>query len=257
MYSQEKYEHVSRLYKKRVSFTKISKITKIPYQTIYGWIRFKKRPRGYFLKKGFEKLSVELAYIIGVVEGDGYAPLEKSKGAIGLEVSDKDFAKYFKENLQRWSGLRTSFKFNEKKKLFITRLYSIRAVQFLYQFNFYKKIKKAKQNIKIAFVKGFFDSEGGVSGSNLDTPKKATRFIAAYNSNKKLIYFVKSLVEDIGINIQNIDLRNHSGFTNDKTKEYRLRIGGRENLKKFKEKIGFSIKRKNKKLDKVLKSYKT
>ena len=191
---------------------------------------------------------------MGVVEGDGYITLRRTKGNIGLEVNDRDFALCFKDKLEKWSGLKVKFKITEGQNTrFIVTLHSLRAAQYLKSFDIYC-LTNAEENIKSMFLRGFFDAEGGVSGSNLKTPRIATRFIAVFNSDKKLILFVKNLIESLNIKVQNIDIKIGSGF-NKNGIYYRLRIGSKENLIKFKQRIGFSIERKNKKLDEVLNSY--
>ena len=52
------------------------------------------------LKEGYEKLTIDLAYIVGVMMGDGYI----HKHGIGLETKDKDFANTFKEAAERQFG---------------------------------------------------------------------------------------------------------------------------------------------------------
>lgn len=255
MYSPDDYEHALKLKKQGLSHIQIAKKLGIKYpRTVYAWIEKGIKPRGKFLAPNSNMISLELAYVLGVVEGDGYNVLKKTKGHIGLEVKDKDFAEMFKSMLEKWSGLSVSYYFNSKKQLYTVILYSLRASQLLHYFNFLQ-LKISTKEIKCSFLNGFFDVEGGVSGSNLQTPFKATRFIHAYNTNFDLICFSRDLLESVGIPIQNIDKRQKSGFTPEKTIEYRIRIGGKENMKNFKENIGFSIDRKNKLLNKVLESY--
>ncbi len=221
--------------------------------TVRGWIKMGKLPRGRFLKHNFDKLSPELGYILGVVKGDGCIVVKKTKGWVSLEVKDRDFAEMFHNQLEEWSGLNFSLYFNKKKKLYTTMLYSLRAARFMKAFDI-EKLIGANGIVKANFLRGMFDSEGNVSGSNLKTPRTATRFIAVFNNDKKLILLVKTLLESLGIRVQNIDKRIGTGFK-DTTINFRLRIGGFENLKLFKEKIGFSIERKNKKLEEILGSY--
>ena len=175
------------------------------------------------------------------------------KGMIGLEVKDKDFALAFKRAIEIWSGVRATFHFNKHKSLYRVGLYSILAVKFFREFNL-EQLKDSSTKVKAAFISGFFDAEGGVSGSNLDKPRIATRFIACFNTNKELIDLVSYLLVSIGISIQNVDLRKNTGITG-KCDCYRLRIGRRENLEKFYSKVGFKIRRKQEHLKRVLESY--
>jgi len=151
-------------------------------------------------------------------------------------------------------GLKSSFSFDKNKKLYRVLLSSLRAANFLKGFDIFN-LTAVDSRIKANFLRGLFDSEGCVSAYNLETPKKATRFISFHNSDKKLVLLVKTLLESLGIKVQNIDRIIGSGFSKYGI-YFRLRIGGRDNLKMFKNKIGFSIERKNKKLGELLNSYK-
>lgn len=261
MYSREQYEKALELAKKGFTCSQINKIVKAKtVGTIYGWIKRGQKPQGKFLDLNYNKLSLELAYILGTVEGDGYISFKKfkgiiSKGHVGLEVKDKDFALHFKHNLERWSGLKASFRARRNSDRSIITLHSLRAAQFINDFDIYS-LTNSNDKIKANFLKGLFDSEGNVSGSNLDRPRISTRFIGFFNNNIKLIYLVKGLLESLNIKVQNIDKRTGIGFKKSGI-NYRLRIGGKENLQKFKDKIGFSIKRKNNKLKEILGSYVT
>ncbi len=255
MYTKEQYEKAFELRKKGLTYVDISKRLNIVYPaTVRGWVRMGKLPRGHFLRSNFDKLSPELGYIRGVLMGDGYLSIKRTgtKGQIGLEVKDKDFAQTFHKQLEKWSGLKARFSFNENKGLHTVRLSSLRAVEFLRDFNIFDVIN-ANEEIKVNFLRGMFDSEGNVSGSNLTTPKKSTRFVSLFNTDEELIRLVKVLLETVGIKVQNID-KKIGGFTG-RTVCFRLRIGGKSNLEMFKNKIGFSIERKNKKLEEILRSY--
>jgi len=261
MYTKEQYEKTLKLYKQGLNNRQIANRLNITRSVVYGWTKLMKKPRGRFLDRNFNKLSWELGYILGVIYGDGYISFKRSKvtskiikGQVGLEVKDEDFANFFKSQIEKWSGLKVSSGFN-KKGLYFSMLSSLRASNFLDNFDINDLII-AKKEVRAGFLRGFFDAEGGVSGSNLKTPRIATRFVSCINSDKKLILLVKDLIESIGIKVQNIDGRTGIGF-NEKGISYRLRIGGKENLIKYKNKVGFSIERKNKKLDEVLNSYKT
>ena len=254
MYSKDQYENAIKLRKDGLTYVKIAEILGIKrYNTVYDWTKNGKVPKGKFLVDGFDKLSPELGYILGVIEGDGYVSLRKTKGRAGLDVKDKDFSLEFKRNLETWSRLEASFRFRKDNGLYISTLYSLRAARFLKEFDISILINSGNK-IKANFLRGFFDAEGCVAGCNLDNLRVASRFISCYNTNKELIIFIGNLLESIGISVQGIDRKISGGFKKGSI-YYRLRIGGKENLGIFRDKVGFSIERKNKKLDEVLKSY--
>lgn len=202
-----------------------------------------------------KKLTKELAYILGTVSGDGWINLRKEKGRsggiIGLKVKDKDFSLEFKTMLEKWSGC--DVKFSEMLDgFYYVRLYSVSAVEIIKNFNL-KKILFASQKKQSLFTKGMFDSEGGIIGKNLDKRVKAKRWIHFSNSDEYLIDIVSSLLSNFNIK-HSIKSRIHSGFKSKKI-QYEILIYGLENLTKFKDNIGFSIKRKQEKLIKVINSY--
>ncbi|MBI2547328.1 MAG: hypothetical protein HYW23_02670 [Candidatus Aenigmarchaeota archaeon] len=255
MYTKEQYERAFELRKEGFTYKEISKKLNVAYPgTIIDWVKRGKIPKGHFLKSNFNKLSSELGYIRGVLMGDGYVSIKAkgTKGQIGLEVKDKDFAQTFHNQLEKWSGLKAQFDFNENKGLYTVQLYSLRAAEFLKEFDI-SDLVNANEEIKVNFLRGMFDSEGNVSGSNLNTPRTSTRFVALFNTDEELIRLVKVLLEAVGIKVQNID-KKIGGFTGH-TVCFRLRIGSKINLEMFKNKIGFSIARKNKKLEDILSSY--
>ncbi|MFA5175755.1 MAG: LAGLIDADG family homing endonuclease [Candidatus Nanoarchaeia archaeon] len=255
MYSEEQYKKAFDLRKEGFTYNEIKeKLNLLSLNAAYGWIKKRNLPRGSFLSSDAKKLSPELAYILGVIQGDGYVSISRTKGCAKLEAKDKDFVKNFKNKLSKWSGQKSYFNLRKDRNLYTATLNSLRASQFLKDFNIYN-LSNTKKDIKISFLRGLFDSEGGVSGYNLSTPRTATRFIAFYNTDKDLIFLVKNMLESLGIRVQNIDKRIKSGFSTN-TLLFRLRIGGKENLEKFNNTIRFSIKRKNKKLEEVLRSYK-
>lgn len=201
-------------------------------------------------------LSKELAYILGVVYGDGnvhaYKDKVRSSGWIALKVKDKDFALEFKRTLEKWSNFDIKF-FLDKNGFYHTVLYSRNAAIFLMGFDS-NEIFKASKVIQLYFLKGLYDSEGTVAGSNLDFPQKAARHIGFYNNNKKIISIVNSLLKEMEIK-HSIRSRIHSGFGSKKV-QYEIIITGSQNMYTFYKHIGFSIKRKQERLKKVLNSYK-
>jgi len=254
MYSREQYEAAFALRAQGLSYERIAKSLGVQEaRTVYGWIVIGQKPRGKFLKPTSYKLCPALAYVLATIAGDGHIKIGRTKGCLCLEVKDKDFAEYFREQLILWAGLTPSYYFNKRKGLYTVTLFSLRATTIVKNFDL-NTIRHADNATKAHFLRGFFDAEGGVSGSNLDSPRKATRFIAAFNCRQDLIFFVRDLLIDLGIPVQNIDKRIGSGFSKD-TVSYRLRVGSQDNLQAFRDKVGFSIARKNKLLDAVLASY--
>src|SRR3989344_2022013 len=106
MYSEEDYNQAFELKKQGLTYSNISTKMGIKYPaTVYGWLYYNKKPRARFLKQGYQYLSKDLAYILGVIAGDGTVRIAKTKGGLSLEVKDYDFALEFRNSLIHWSGL--------------------------------------------------------------------------------------------------------------------------------------------------------
>ena len=132
--------------------------------------------------------SEELAYVIGVILGDGYLEKyydKKSSGycyTVRLEVIDEDFAR-------RRRG----------KTLYCVKARSAMLYKWLKSLNL-EKIGAMLQSerMKAAFLRGFFDSEGSISSSG------GRRFIDFYNKNKELMVFIEHLLEELNIDTYNL-----------------------------------------------------
>jgi len=190
-------------------------------------------------------MSPELAYILGVVYGDGHVSIKQRR--IILSVIDKDFALNFKENLEKWSGFKVRFftrkiktdKIIKNRKLqYACYVDSINASKFIKSFDL-NLLKKCEENFKVNFIKGFFDSEGCVCKKGVS--------VMIYNSDYVLIKFVEELLNSL--NIKN-SIRSRSylnKLTNRPITMYVLSILG-VGRKIFAEKINSSIKRKKDRL---------
>lgn len=211
-------------------------------------------PKHHRLNKNAKILNKDLAYILGVKRGDGYwrkrITPERTSGEIGLDVKNLDFAKEFEKRLKRWSGIQP--KFWQKNGKFYVALYSIDAVNIAQEIGL-KRITNSSKKVKADFLRGLYDSEGGVTGTNLDKRKFACRWIHFSNSNKETISIVSKLLKDFKI-YHKIKSRIHSGFGSKKL-QYEIQTFGLENFKKFYKNIGFSIKYKKDKLLEVINSY--
>ncbi|MFH1209453.1 MAG: LAGLIDADG family homing endonuclease [archaeon] len=207
------------------------------------------------IKKNSNNLSKELAYVIGVAKGDGHTYIRRNKhgtsAGIILKVKDKDFAEYFKNTLENWSGIKTSFHFYPKN-YFVTNLSSIEAAKIIKNFKI-NKILVTNKSKKCAFLQGLYDSEGGVIGINLHNRKNAKRWITFSNNNKPLINIVKSILSELNIK-HKLKSRVHSGFGSKKI-QYELNIYDFNSILKFYKNINFNIARKRNKLEEVLNSY--
>lgn len=209
------------------------------------------QPKYFKLSELAKNLSPNFAYILGVCLGDAHISVKPGKKGVTLRVKDKDFALNFRNYLKDWSR-RIPYFYEDDKKFYIVRLYSKDIAEFIHEFNL-KNILLASTEIKCYFLRGLFDSEGGVGISNLDEPRKASRHIGFYNSDRKLIHLVSEILKQLNIK-HRINSRICSGFGSKKL-QYEIIITGFKNILQFEQFINFSIERKIEKLNTLLKSY--
>jgi intein-encoded DNA endonuclease-like protein len=258
------YDDVIELRKKGLSYTKIQKRINEKYRKqislsrISDWINGKHKPLGK-VNKFDKKPTPELAYIIGAIFGDAYKYVNvNSKGhLLRLAVSDKEFAEEFGKNLAKVLERKKSYKpfYDENLKLWMTAGCSILLYKFLNQS--LKKLKpyiEYSKNCIFSFLRALFDGEGSMS--------KYQRKLWLYNTNKELLIYVQYLLKKyFGIDATGPHLNKRRGkvmhFTNSivtkTTKDCYYLYVHVGSLLKFYRYIGFTIKRKQKRLTEALK----
>lgn len=209
------------------------------------------------------KISPDVAYVFGVLCGDGSVRFKKARKyrvELVLRVNDWDFAKYFKEKLSKW--IKYEIKIHKEKQQIDFKINGIKTKRKSFRYsvifgtsdrNFYKFIKQfnfttrnwyvpkeilQSNNGKILanFIKGFADSEGSV----------VKRSITLSSSNLEGLKQIIVLLRKIGITEE---------FGKIKIWNLNLTIYGRKNLETFLKVIGFSIKRKQKALENLVNKY--
>lgn len=206
------------------------------------------------------KLNKDFAFCLGAYYGDGWSIRRLRNYNVFLASIDDDFIEYYRNCFERWSGLNPHKRIRlynyGKRKIYYTNIGSNELKHFV---NFdLKKLYDAPKTVKAAFIKGIADSEGCMHG------KKRGRggTITIHNTDLKLIKLCKKLMFNLGIESKYYS-RNAGGFKGhyygrdifSHKKQYIICIRRKENLIKFNNKIGFSIGRKQEKLDNVVKSY--
>lgn len=199
--------------------------------------------------------SKNLAYILGVLNGDGYITFKKGKNYfLRLAVKDKDFALNFKRVLENWSGL--CIHFYKRKDIYYKQGYyyeiilcSKNAINFLLKYyisinkqSAIKKIKDllfSKKEYQIKFIEGFYDSEGYFGGNR----------IGFSNTNYYLILLIKEFLDYLGINSKIYKNKSRINKIRKRKflskKSYRLYIQYKQGIVDFFKIIKSSIKRKN------------
>ncbi|MDP6648157.1 MAG: LAGLIDADG family homing endonuclease [Candidatus Woesearchaeota archaeon] len=145
------------------------------------------------IKPSLEVTST-LAYVIGVILGDGWVYKRGYWYTIGLEALDKKFCESFYHALKQ-------LKINPS--IFHSRNYwrvvcSSKLFYIWFKSLDFNKIKEISEKYPIDFLRGFYESEG-----NFSTYKSKKYFFITYkitivNTDKKLIDLVKFLLDRLG-----------------------------------------------------------
>ncbi len=240
-------------------------IYKYPFYIIYYY--------GEFPMKSIRiptKMSKELAYLLGVLCGDGYIQYSKRRGKyktkhkikqviirsrgtykIGLEAKDNDFVGYFAFCLSKITGREPGFYVVKRKTISgkplrytSAYLYSKKLIEYLLSFGDFgtyvwrvpQCMLESDNGIKFKFLQGLYDSEGYVQWN------KRIRWVKLGSVNPNGLEDIKSMLDELGFKGVFI---------------YRnlLIIGKKENLVRFRDNISFNISRKKDRLVKAINSY--
>ena len=196
------------------------------------------------------QLNSDLAYILGVLVGDGYMDYSTKFRSyyIGLSAVDKEFVKQFQKSLYNFFRIKPTDEFRKSRKekwnpQYITRLCSKEACDFINSIGQFKKenwavpqiIKNSDNGIKYAFIRGFFDSEGEID-------RRIGR-VGASSVNLVGLNEIGNLLSGLGIRYTIIKKRDNRPNSHQK---YVLRIHDKNSLELFNRLIGFTIQRKQK-----------
>jgi intein-encoded DNA endonuclease-like protein len=258
------YNDVRKLRKRGLSYTKIREEIYRKYgvwidaTTISNWLRGESSPYNGRRIPSLELLkpSEDLGYVIGVVLGDGYTS-EKSHGhVIGLGAKDKEFVKDFGRRLGNVLGrepIRPKFK--EVVGKYYVEAVSRTLYELLRKPVGLKRIKKYVEHCKkcaAAFLRGLFDSEGHVSKRGC---------IILYNTNYEVLVYAQRLLRKFGIESTGPWPHKRKGTTmhDPRTgKQYKANKDCyyiyilAKSLPKFYRHIGFTVRRKQRRLEEYL-----
>ncbi|HEW93458.1 hypothetical protein DRN87_02435 [Candidatus Geothermarchaeota archaeon] len=187
-YLYEDYIKAMKLLKK-YGTKKVSKILDIPRSTLINW----KRGQTPWNAKWHPEPSPELAYVIGVLLGDGTVTQDrKSDYVIKLEATDLEFVEYFSKCVSIVLGKpyikpKKVWKKNRKKARWKVRYKSKSFVRWFKEENLdtLKQYIEYNKNTITYFLRGLYDSEG----SNYRCIK-----ISLYNTDISLLKYVKYLL---------------------------------------------------------------
>jgi len=259
------YKDVLKLGKRGLSLTKIREEIHrkhgvwISTETIRRWLRGVSSPYNGIGIPSLELLepSEDLGYVIGVRLGDGYTRKTSRNYVIGLKAKDKEFVEEFGRRLGAVLGgepIRPRFRKDVGK--YFAEATSKTLYELLRKPIDLKRIKKHVEHCKkctAAFLRGLFDSEGHVSKRG---------YIILYNTNYEVLAYAQKLLKRrFGIETTGPWPHVQKGTTMHdprtgkqyKTNEdcYYIYIKA-ESLPKFYRHIGFTIRRKQKRLEEYL-----
>lgn len=258
-------EEIYKLYvKEKRSAQRIAKKYKVSTIIVINWLRYYKIPTRTHLEsmntelikeelrekklrrptKDFSNLSPEKAYVMGVLCGDGHIRPK----TIRFEIrTDEEFAKEFSDCLKKVYGLYFPYKYYERRNSFVLYASCEIVCNDLLRYGSYgtfdwrvpKEVKESKdEKIISSFLRGIFDSEGSTNKSSIT--------MASVNKNG---------IEDIRELLKKIGIESKIGICN---RRYSiLWIFRKQRFKIFREKVGFTIKRKKDKLNEILKNDKS
>jgi intein-encoded DNA endonuclease-like protein len=261
------FNDVHKLRKRGLSLTKIrDKIYRkygvwIGKSTISRWLRGESSPynSGRIPSLELLKPSEDLAYVIGVRLGDGYTSEEGNNYVsyvIGLEAKDKEFVEEFGRRLANVLGrapIRP--KFREDVGKYVVEATSKTLYELLKKPVELGRIKKFVEHCKkctAAFLRGLFDSEACIGKDG---------HIKLYNSSYETLIYAQRLLRKFGIESTGPWLHKQKGTTRYDPKTGRLIESKKdcyyiyiraESLPAYYRYIGFTIKRKQKRLEEYL-----
>ncbi len=180
--------------------------------------------------KPFNKMTPEKAYIFGVLCGDGYI----SKMLVRLEIRyDEDFIKTFVHCFEKVYGLKHNYRYYKPKNTLVTEINSMIIAQDLATYGNFRTttwsvpseiIKSNDERVIGSFLRGYYDSEGTVSRST----------ISCSSINQRGLRQIQQLLLKLGIRTTLSSYENCSVVFIFRKGRFRI----------FKDKVGFSIKRK-------------
>lgn len=250
------YKEVLELRRQGLSYRKIIKRIdgshgiRLSFSHISGWVNREHQPLGN-VSKFDGRPSPAIAYVIGTLLSDGYRCVHRARYYLRLSVKDKEYADAFAEALGKVIRKEKPFRphWITSERRWITQTGSILLFKHLDRsWQEMKPIIEHSRSCVSAFLRAFYDGEGCVSGRKL---------LVINTDREKLLYVQYLLNRYFGIETTgpHRHIRQGQRFRSPRngriyqTKKtcYYLRVGARS-LPLFRRHIGFSIKRKQRRL---------
>lgn len=254
-----------RLYKDGRTMREIGTKFDISWRTVQRWLhRYRVHTYGPGRPKQIpdsaRKLTKEKSYVLGVVgPGDGFLEYKRRQGVyrIKLDVTEREFATYFVDCLQKVYGLTPKIeekmpREREKKLKYVVTLQSKQACDDVlrYGVSFRERdwrvpdiIKCSAPENKASYIQGIADSQGSVP---LTKKYKKLRQVIISSRNVPGLKDLRELMNDF--NVRTNYVKNRKIITG-------IRITDRKSLENFSTYINFTLPRKKDRLERFLQSY--
>ncbi len=248
-YTPKEYQHAIELLNMGLGITTVSRKLNIPKSTLHYWKHKTHKPPQ---TRWQPKPTKELAYVIGVLLGDGHVRKKRNYlYIIELETKDEDFAEEFSRAIAKVLNKKLKkpkIKHRKTRSNLYRICYYSKAFYTWYKNQTLKTLKEYieynKECVKM-FLRGIYDSEG----SNCGCAR-----ISLYNSDLELLKYVQYLLRKyFNIEATKVHLAVKAGTKSTKkngeviiTKKncYEIAIYKKLHIQKFLREIGFSIARK-------------
>jgi len=158
--------------------------------TISMWVNGLHEPTGR-LNSFRPNPTPELAYVIGVILGDGNLNIHGYNAELILAVTDHDFAEEFSRSLAKILHRERPYKirWSERKNRWVVQGSSILLYKFLNcDWKSFKKWVEHCDRCRGAFLRAFYDSEGSIS-----------RRLVVSNTRRELLRYLQTLLKQANI----------------------------------------------------------
>ena len=266
-YTEMQYVEAKRMHAEGHSLREIARRLDVSdHKIVAKWVSGRGKPacmvstldyhNAFVPREGYEGLTTTKAYLLGCVCGDASLWLNRKARYVGICVTDRDFAEAFASALNEVYGSSAVVSRRDAERCRNGYTYNVQLGSRLVcddidrwlegrhrtdEWRVPKCIREGSAELKCAFLRGFFDSEGTAS-------RRANESfcVAAFSSNKPGIDDVLSLLASLGI---------AASLWTMKASEGKLHFAASiltRSFRDFHNKVGFTIARKQQALAKYL-----
>lgn len=199
-------------------------------------------------------LTQPIAYLAGVLVGDGCLTAKHPRGAYGyfqLRVKDSDFAKATADAINSGFGVLVSPRRDERG------YWMVKTYNGYGRFDVLRGFVPTTDGERTAWLRGLFDSEGNAQFRRQPniSPNAIGRRVAIYSTLLCTLDAARAYLEVLGIRTALRATKNSKSHKGDRV-VFQLEVsGGREQYDRFRSMIGTSIARKALALDAIVQSY--